>query len=419
MNELTNVSAKSTPIVQHPQLNSLIAKAKSHGLHAEVKMISEHEAPASVEPGCYILLGSDQRKVAKLASSYGTAAMFPAEYLKQEDSNDLFPKCTIIKSEPTFTSTIKVLESVLDNELMNNLFKRYGYKIPDAIDRRDFQILYRTYQQSLNNDEVSKTELEYLLKVVASGMTLKDYEKKHGKGQSRFSKFFSKSEVSYADKLAEQIASRTIKYEPVSENCVTPEQILELPYSKSKISVAHGENASIIKKVDAELGKHPEIKWSLKQESTITPYGVDKYQYWHTLTYPTKYEPIVAAIVNKAEYGLDQDESGRNISKLYIKNAKENISAISIPIELFNAFSKQAAKDGLEYYFDENSTYIMQTPDTIGICVEDEINRILLMQIVSSMIKSLANDSHLIKDPAYLAEKKSYQQIEDREQDAR
>ena len=198
--------------------------------------------------------------------------MFPSEYLKQEDSSDLFPKCTIVKLEPTFASTIQVLENILDNELVNNLFKRYGYEMPDIIDRRDFQILYGVYQRSLKEDnKVAQIEVEHFLKVISSGMTLEEYEKKNTKSSLRFGKLFSKSELSYADKLAKEFNSKTVTYEPTSENCVSMEHILDLPYSKSKICVAHGKNASIIKKIDAELGKHPEIKWSLKEESSLTP----------------------------------------------------------------------------------------------------------------------------------------------------
>lgn len=420
MNSLATTS-NYTPVVKEPQLNALIEKANAHGLYAQVKIITPDDAPMSIEPGCYIIIGSDQKKVAKLASPYSNAALFPAEYLQQDGSFDLFPRCTIIKSDYTFSSTIKIIESILDSELISNLFKRYGHKVPEVLSRPDFQTIYNTYQRSLEpRGESSKADLEYYLKIISSGMTFEEYEKKVEKNTARF-KLFSKSDIAYAKKAAKQFSSKTVRYEPVSENCVSAEHILDLPYSKSKMNVSHGDNASVIRRVDEELGKHPEIKWSLKEVSKIEPYGKDRYQYWHTLTYPTKYESVVAGIVNKIEYELDNEEAGRKISKTYIKGAKENITSISIPVELFNAFAIQAARDGLEYYYDENSAYVAQKPDSIGICVEDNVNRMLLMQIVTCMAKSLANDSHMAQDPVYLAEKNAYKAItqKDRDDEAR
>lgn len=374
----------------------LLKIAKKHGLFAEIKTITEDNAPAYIGSGSYLILGADEKKVAKMASDYSTAVFFPTELLKQYESSDVFTKCAIQKIEPSFCGMIHAIEKIIDIELIVYLFREHGLSLPAILNRSDFQILYRTYKSSLEpRGEVSKIDLKYFLEVVASDKTLEEYEKIHGKNDRRFGNLFAKKDLKYADRLADRIAKKTVKYTPVSPNCVPPEHILDLPYSKSKISVSHGDKGATIRKVDEELGKHPNIKWSLKETTTITPYGRENYRYWHTLSYPTKYEATVASIVNKVEYGLDLKEQGRDFCRTYIKGAKDGIVATAIPIELFNAFSIQAAKDGLEYYFDEYSGYIQQKADRIGICVEDEVNHANLVMIQAAMIKSLAYDSHI------------------------
>ena len=374
----------------------LLKIAKNHGFFAEIKTITDDNAPAYIERGQYLIFGADEKKVAKMASAYSNAVFFPTELLKQYESSDVFTKCVIQKIEPSFCGMIHAVEKIIDVELMVYLFKEHALPLPEIINRSDFQILYRAYIPSLEaRGEVSKIDLKYFLEIVASGKTLEEYEKIHGKNDRRFGNLFTKKDLKYADRLADKISKKTVKYTPVSPNCVKAEHILDLPYSKSKISVSHGENGATIRRVDEELGKYPNIIWSLKETTTITPYGLEGYQYWHTLTYPTKYEATVASIVNKVEFGLDLKEQGRDFCKIYIKGAKDGIVATAIPIELFNAFAIQAAKDGLEYYVDECSTYIQQKADRIGICVEDEANHMTLVIIEAAMIKSLAYDSHI------------------------
>ena len=374
----------------------LLKIARKHGLFAEIKTITDDNAPAYIERGQYLIFGADEKKVAKMASDYSTAVMFPTELLKQYESSDVFTKCAIEKIVPSFCGMIHAVEKIIDIELMIYLFREHGLPLPAILARSDFQNLYRTYKRSIEaRGEVSKIDLKYFLEIVASGKTLEEYEKIHGKNDRRFGNLFTKKDLKYADRVADKISKKTVKYTPVSKNCVSTEHMLDLPYSKSKINVSHGENGATIRRVDEELGKYPNIKWSLKETTTITPYGLDKYQYWHTLTYPTKYEATVASIVNKVEYGLDLKEQGRDFCRIYIKGAKDNIFASAIPIELFNAFATQAAKDGLEYYVDEYRTYIEQKADRIGICVENEVNHMTLVIIESEMIKSLAYDSHI------------------------
>ena len=374
--------------------NFLLETAKSHGLFTELKTVKEDNTPETIEMGDYLVIGANQAKVKKMASSYSNAVLFPFEVLRQWESSDVFPKCTIIKMVPTFRGIVDVLGKILELELAKVLFAEYKLELPEVINRNDFQTIYRSYKGSIEpNGEVAQADLEYFLKVIASNKTLEEYEKENGNNSYRHGSFFTKKEIDYSKKLADKIASKKVKYSPVSKNCVSYEHILFLPYSKSKINVAHGKDGETIRRVDEELGHYPEIKWSLQEESTIEAFTQEDYQYWHALTYPTKYEARVAGIVHKNTHRLDL--KGEDFCKIYIKGANDNITSSAIPEELFEAFAIQAAQEGVEYYYDECSTYVAHTPTTIGICVENEADAELLFQIEVAMIKLLAKDSHL------------------------
>ena len=223
-------------------------------------------------------------------------------------------------------------------------------------------------------------KLKKLLEIVSGGKSLEECDLVHGKKGGRFGALFAKKKV---------------KYTSVSKNCVPKEHIIDLPYSKSKMDVLHGEKAATIRKVDEELGKYPHIKWSLKETATMTPYAADECQYRHRLTYPTKYEATIASIVNKIEFCLDIEKEGRSLCKSYIKGAKEDIFATAIPRTLFRKFVMAAAEVGLAYYFDEDSVYISQKPEEIGICVEGEAEQIILADIEGEMLRELANGSYV------------------------
>ena len=168
-------------------------------------------------------------------------------------------------------------------------------------------ILYREYRSSIEalHTNSSEEDLKYFLEIVASNKTMEEYEKEHGKNDARYGDMFTKEILNYADKLADNLVGKKVSYKPVSDNCVSKEHMLDFPYSTSRIAVSHGKDGETIRRIDEELGKYPEIKWSLQEKAEITPYGQNEYQYWHGLRYPTKYTARVAGIVNKIEKGLE------------------------------------------------------------------------------------------------------------------
>lgn len=350
----------------------LIDIAKKHGLFAAIKVMTDEKVPVFIERGEYLIFGGDEKRVKKLASDYSTGVFLPNEILRQIDVTDIFPRCTVVKIMPSFCKMAGLLEKFLEDELVIHLFNKYEQPLPTILSRRDFQILYNAYQHS------SEGELKKLLEIVSGGKSLEGHEQEKKTGW--LGNLFAKKEVTYT---------------PISMNCVPKEHIIELPYSKSKMDVLHGEKGAIIRKIDEELGKYPHMKWSLKETATMTADATGERQYRHRLTYPTKYETTLASIVHRIELGLDAGQKGRTLCKSYIKGAKEDVFATAIPYKLFRKFAMAAAEVGLEYYYDEDSVYIAQKPEEIGICVEGEVELILLADMEGEMLRELASGSYV------------------------
>lgn len=361
--------------------NALFEIAKKHRQFAKIKEMPPKDTVDYIESGRYLVFGRDEKKVNKLSSIFATAVFAPMQIQRQLEVDDVFPQASLIKIDLTFCGMIRLLEKIVENELAIYLFEKYEQPLPWEIEAKDFQMLHRVYRRYLKeNTDALNEELKHLVETIASKRPSECNEKENESKESWLEKIFSKKEK---------------KYTPVSANCVPKEHMLDLPYSNRMTYVLHGEKGEIIRKIDQELGMHPYILWSLKETAVLMPDGKGGEQYYHRLVYPTKYEGIVASIINTIQLNLGKD--GCNRSKVYIKGAKENIYATAIPRKWYDTFVEEVEEYGVEYYFDANNAYIYQKPDEIGICVEGEVELIRLGLVMRKMLKMLANDSYIDK----------------------
>lgn len=382
--------------------NKLIENMSERDLFCKVKVVGDINARRSPEDGVYIVMGHNE--IAVKNTAFNTPYMIE-EFQKQDiAAHNIYPKCTIYKLKDSTLATASEFCNKRDQiHLMNELFKRYKLKVPDEISQSDFLSVTRAYYQSIDEEATpteqkdAKAHLEYLLKILDSGLYQDEYDKKNGK----FSLLGKTKLAKKIEKKAEEFANKTVTYEPKAKNCVSDEDLKTHGGIYKSVNVDH----DILPYFEKEMEKYPNIKYSIVKESKPYIYGGYGYKYWHMVTFPVQSEKIVAGIMHKYERELN------SIAKKYTPGRK-NIFGVEIAVDDFDQFYEYACMNNIEFFFDEKSVYTKTTTDRIGIVTEDEYNRDLLVNALTGFVKAKLEGTYLDRDPVYIKQQEIKDNIE-------
>lgn len=395
--------------------DKLTENLNERGLYYEVKVVGENDETIRPENGVYIVYGSNETDVQN--TSFDPHYMVQ-EYEKQYIENYMyFPECTIYKLNDTRLSTASEFCNQRDAiHLINELFPRYGLKVPQQITQNDFLAISRAYFGSIADEFITsdqdsyKKELEYLLKVVDSGLTQDEYDKKNGE----FSLLENSKLAKAISKKAKEVSQRTVTYIPKAKNCVPDSGLKRSGNLYKSVNIDH----DILPYFEKEMEQYPNIKYSLEKTGIPYLYGDYGYKYWHMLTFPVQSEKIVAGIMHKYERDL------QGIAKKYTPG-RTNIFGTEVLALDFDQIYEFALKNNIDFYFDEKSVYTRTTTDRIGIVTENPKDRDALVNTLTGFIASKLEGSYLDKDPEYIekqeieANRKAVKARFDREDDER
>lgn len=382
--------------------NKIVENMADRNLFCEVKVVDDTIAKRMCEDGVYIVMGHDAVEVENTAFN---VPYMREEYIRQELSgHTIFPRCSIFKlKDSTLATASEFCNKRDDIHLMNELFKRYKLTTPDEILQGDFLAVTRAYYQSIDKEATpseqkdAKLHLEHLLKILDSGLTQDEYEAKNGKfsllGKTKLAKLI--------DKKAEDFANKIVTYEPKAKNCVSEE---ELKFSGGVYKSANIDH-DVLPQFEKEMGKYPNIKYSLVKDSKPYIYGGYGYKYWHLVTFPIQSEKIVTGIMHKYERELGP------IAKKYTHGRKD-VFGVEVLANDFDIIYEYACMNNIKFYFDEKSVYTKTTTDRIGIVTEDEHNRDLLVNVLTGYTKAKLEGTCLDDDPIYIKEQDMKRTIE-------
>lgn len=386
------------------QASNIVSKLKENNrnLQYELKVIGAYDKEAKKNDGVYLVFGTDKNAISN--ATYNDTSLIE-EYRHQAfEKASVYPHCTIYKFNRNACYLSELFDKRNNVELIQELFKKYDLPVPFEISQRDFISIYHAYvktcEEGLNplQQENYDKNLEFQLKVLASGLTQEEYEKKYGEFTSVIT---DKKLMHELRKQSEDFMNKKVVYKPKSKNCVSDEELKRSGIEFKSVNIDH----DILPYFEADMAQYPDIIYSLVEESKPSPYGDSEYKYWHMLTFPVEYEQTVCATMHKYEHEIS------DISKQYVDDDNKSIHAVKILAADFDDFYKFAKRHNVQFYFDENGTYIDSTADTIGIVTEDEVNRKLLTATLSAMLNKKMNSTWLIQDKEEL--NKDVQQIED------
>lgn len=368
--------------------NNLVTDLKSRGLEYNIKVIGDNNSKRNPEDGVYIIFGTNGKAIENMSSNEQT---FLDEYDYQETERaNIFPSYTIVKLENNSMAAASDFCNKRDAvQLVDVLFKRYKLPIPGEITQGDFKSVYRSYKQSIDESateierDSANESLKYLLSILSSGLTQDEYDKKNG----GFNFVGNKKLAKKINKKAEEIANKIVKYEPQGKNCVDEELLKRSNGTYKTVNIDH----DILPYFEKDMAKHPKIKYSIVKESKVSIHGENGYKYWHMLTFPAQHEKTIAAVMHKYERDLIR------VSKKY-PDGMQNIFTAEILATDFDNFYDFARKHNLQFYFDEKGTYAKSTINTIGIVVEDAINKDLLIATLTCFIEQKIKGSYLTEE---------------------